>query len=71
MIDKNINRFCELVELINAKNTELNIAAVTFYDGGTTFEECYASDIKKIEELQAELKRLLRSITTYNKPLKK
>lgn len=58
MIDENVNRFCELVVLINSLNMELD----RFYSGGYSFEDCYANEVKTLTKLQTELKDILKTI---------
>ena len=62
MIDENIKRFCEVILEINTINKELDEERNNFYYGGYTFEECNATKIKELVDLQNELKGLLREI---------
>ena len=62
MIDKNIKRFCEVILEINTINDRLDRERASFYDGGSSFEECNVSEIKKLVDLQNELKSLLKEI---------
>ena len=61
MGDKNINRFCELIFKINEKNEYLKQEKYKFYDGGYSFEKCFEDDIKKLVDMQNELKLLIKS----------
>jgi|LakMenEpi03Aug12_release.lakeMendotaPanAssembly.Ray.scaffolds.fasta_scaffold1158206_2 hypothetical protein len=62
MIDKNIKRFCEVILEINTINDRLDRERASFYDGGYSFEECNECEIKKLVDLQNELKSLLKEI---------
>lgn len=62
MIDKNINRFCELVSEINSLNKYLNKERSNFYDGGHSFEEIEKSNIEDLVSMQTELKEIINTI---------
>jgi hypothetical protein len=62
MIDKNIKRFCQVIEAITETNKLLDKERANFYDGGHSFEECNKSEIEQLVELQNELKVLLKEI---------
>ena len=61
-LDNSINRYCELVVLINELNDKLSRASSRFYDGGTPFNECYSCEIEELVGYQSELKNLLKLI---------
>jgi len=62
MIDKKINRFCELVAEINEINKELDEEKSNYYNGGYSFEECNKYKIDQLCELQSELKEIIKYI---------
>lgn len=62
MIDKNIKRFCELIEEINEVNKFIDKKRHNYYNGGYTFEEAYEYEIQKLVDLQDEVKVLLTKI---------
>jgi hypothetical protein len=47
---------------INTINDRLDRERASFYDGGYSFEECNECEIKKLVDLQNELKSLLKEI---------
>lgn len=59
MIDKNITRFCQLVNQINELTIRLEKEKDSYYDGGYSFEEVNSGLIKDIVDLQNELKTLI------------
>jgi len=59
MIDKNVTRFCQLVNQINELTIILEKEKGNYYDGGYSFEEVNSSLIKDIVDLQDELKTLI------------
>lgn len=69
MIDKNIKRFCQVIEAITEANKSLDKERASFYDGGRSFEECNKSEIEQLVELQKELKVLLKEIQLNQTPL--
>jgi len=70
-IDENINRYCELIKLINKSNKYLKKQKefylepdLTIFNSSEvpTFEEAYSDDIKELFEYQKELKKLIKII---------
>lgn len=59
-----VSRFCELVSLINELNAKLQREYAAFYDGGHSFEECYATDIAERDAAQTELSEIIREIAS-------
>lgn len=61
-MDKDIKRFCELINEINSINKQLDKERANFYDGGYSFEECNKYTIEELEKLETEFKKLFKVI---------
>ena len=60
--DKEIIKFCQLVEFVNIKNAYLQKANADFYYGGYSFEDCYSTDIEALNKSCNEIKEIIRKI---------
>lgn len=61
-MNKNIKRFCQVVNYLNMLHTDLDKKLDDFYDGGKSFEEVYQLEIKEVEVLEEEFIVLLKEI---------
>lgn len=61
-MDKDIKRFCELINEINSINKQLDKERANFYYGGYSFEECNKYTIEELEKLETEFKKLFKVI---------
>ena len=59
---KQIIKFCNLVNFINHKSAYLQKEKENFYDGGHPFEECYYSDVSELNKACNDMEHLLKII---------
>lgn len=57
-----VRRYVKLIIEINELHDYLDKADADFYNGGTSFEDCYWSDFNKLNMLENELVNLLKEI---------
>jgi hypothetical protein len=62
MIYEKIDRFCELITLINDGNHELQKLHDVFYEGGYSFSEVYADKLKSVEYNRCALLQIINTI---------